>query len=324
MKILVVRFSSIGDVVLTTPVFRCIKNQHPDAEIHFVTKKAFVGLVSNNPNINKVWSYKGDFKNLTKALKPEQFDVIIDVHNNLRTLRLQLALGVKRHTLNKLNMRKWLWVRFKINKMPNVHIVDRYLDVAKPLGVVNDHKGLDYFIPTGTELPQDVSLPETFICYAIGGQHATKKMPTEKIIKLCESIPIPVVLIGGKEDKIAGDTVANATAHVTSLCNRLTIAQSALVMEKSTWVISHDTGMMHIAAALKKKIVSIWGNTTPDLGMYPYLPHEESRQFEVNKLACRPCSKLGKETCPQGHFNCMNLQNLSAMAKVVSAPESKS
>ncbi|MCB9261833.1 MAG: glycosyltransferase family 9 protein [Flavobacteriales bacterium] len=315
MKILVVRFSSIGDIVLTTPVFRCVKNQVPNVEIHFLTKKSYAGLLKSNPYIDKIWSLNDDFSTVASQLKQEKFDLILDLHNNLRTSRLKFFLGVKTFKLRKLNVQKWLLTNFKINKLPPVHIVDRYLDTAKSLGIKNDHRGLDYFIDAATVLKN--TLPEKFVCYAIGGQHATKKLPSKKIVELCQKIPIPVVVIGGREDQSEGHFIENQCKNVSSLCGLLNIDQSALVMQKAEWIITHDTGMMHIAAALKKKIISIWGNTVPEFGMTPYLPDEASKIFEVQNLPCRPCSKLGHPSCPKKHFNCMNKQDLQAISEVV-------
>ncbi|MFT5725283.1 MAG: ADP-heptose:LPS heptosyltransferase [Bacteroidia bacterium] len=312
MKILIVRFSSIGDIVLTTPVIRCLKSQIPDCEIHYFTKQAYVGLLDNNPHISKVWVLSDDIKPVLSELKQEGFDYILDLHNNLRTKRVSLRLGVETKRLDKLNIQKWLLVRFHKNTMPDKHIVDRYLDVAQKFNVKNDDKGLDYFIPSDTKI--DVSLPNQYICYAIGGQHNTKKMPLTKMIDLCNELQHKVVVIGGKEDNDIGSKLADACSEVINLCGRISIHQSALVMRGSTSVITHDTGMMHIASALKKKVLSIWGNTVPSLGMYPYLPDPASKIFEVEGLSCRPCSKIGFDTCPKGHFDCMQLQDTKAIA----------
>lgn len=312
MKILIVRFSSIGDIILTTPVIRCVKEQVPNSEVHFVTKKAYVGLLDGNPSVDKVFGLTDNFSELAKSLKQEKYDYLVDLHNNLRTKRLTASLRVKHARVDKLNFKKWLLVKWKKNKLPDKHIVERYLDVAKPLNVKNDNKGLDYFIPDNTSV-EEHNLPSRFYCYAIGGQHSTKKMPNDKIIELVKGAKLPVVLIGGKEDIPSGEMVAGSTPNAINLCGKLSIAQSALTMKLSEWVITHDTGMMHIAAALKLKIVSIWGNTVPEFGMTPYKPDKTSKLFEVKDLACRPCSKIGFESCPKGHFQCMQNQNTKAM-----------
>jgi ADP-heptose:LPS heptosyltransferase len=308
MKILVVRFSSIGDIVLTTPVVRCLKTQIDNAEIHYVTKNQYQSILSDNPYIDKTYFLKESLNDVVIELKKEKYDVVIDLHNNLRTRILKWRLGVKSYSFDKLNIEKWLMVNFKINHLPNKHIVDRYLETAKSLGVRNDTLGLDYFIPEKDEVPLEW-LPEThrkgFVAYAIGGQHETKKLPVAKMNELCKKINRPIVLLGGKEDFSSGELVREGLGNlIFNSCGKLNINQSASLVKKSSFVFSHDTGLMHIAAALKKEVFSIWGNTVPEFGMYPYRTKYHS--LENMKLDCRPCSKIGFDKCPKGHFNCMN------------------
>ena len=212
MKILILRFSSIGDIVLTTPVVRCLKTQLPDAEVHYATKKAYRSLVENNPYIDRYFLLENGIGELITHLKLERYDYVIDLHNNLRTLvikaRLLLNPGVKCYSFDKLNFEKWLLVNLKINRLPNVHIVDRYLKTVEALGVVNDDKGLDYFIPKYDEVALEL-LPKThqngYIAFAIGGQHGTKKLPMERMVELCQRINQPIMLLGGKEDTEAAE-----------------------------------------------------------------------------------------------------------------------
>ncbi len=306
-KFLILRFSSIGDIILTTPVVRCLKLQYPNAEVHFATKKQFKVLVENNPYIDKYFLLDGPLNNFVKTLKAENYHYVIDLHNNLRTSVIKFRLGKPSFSYNKLNFEKWLLVNLKINRMPDLHIVDRNLKTVENLGVINDNKGLDYFIPEQhtVNLSQAIGDAPSFVAYAIGGQHFTKKLPTEKIIELCSTIDKKIVLLGGKEDEPNGDIIANALgSKVYNACGKYNLNQSASILQQAEYVISHDTGLMHIASALKKRIVSIWGNTVPEFGMYPY-----QTQFSIieNKgLPCRPCSKIGYNKCPEGHFKCMN------------------
>jgi ADP-heptose:LPS heptosyltransferase len=318
-KFLILRFSSIGDIVLTTPIIRCLKQQYPDAEVHYATKKSYKSLLENNPYIDKVFVLENGLNELVKSLQSERYDYVIDLHNNLRTsiikLRLKTPLsmgegsGVRSFSFDKLNLQKWILVKFKKNLMPNVHIVDRYMKTVESLGVKNDNKGLDYFIPEKDEMPLDW-LPENFrsgyAVYAIGGQHETKKLPLNKMIELCQTIQLPLVLIGGKEDVVISEQllVISKNNLIFDTCGKCNLNQSASLIKNAKVVYTHDTGMMHVAAALKKKVISIWGNTVPEFGMYPY-----QTDFEVieNKyLNCRPCSKIGYNKCPLEHFKCMN------------------
>lgn len=315
LKILIIRFSSIGDIVLTTPVIRCLKNQLRGAEIHYITKKAFEPVLSANPYIDKIHFLKDSLSETIAELKLEDFDHIIDLHHNIRTLYIKRSLRKPASSFNKLNWQKWLLVRFKINFLPKDHIVDRYLKTVDFLGVKNDNAGLDYFIVNNHQL--QLLLPpshQQYIALVIGAQHATKRLPTERLIDLCKLIKQPVVLLGGPEDMERGEIIKSAGGdHVFNGCGKFQLDQSAYLVKMSACVISHDTGLMHIAAAFKKLIHSVWGNTVPEFGMYPYMA-EQSYIHEVKGLSCRPCSKIGYQKCPLGHFNCMNKIDLKTIS----------
>jgi len=309
MKILILRFSSIGDIVLTTPVLRCLKTQLPGAELHYCTKRAFADLIEPNPYIDRRYYLDGSLNDLIQQLRAERYDLIIDLHNNLRTRIIKTRLGVRARTVDKLNWQKWLYVRWKIDRLPNRHIVDRYMDTVLWLGVVNDGQGLDHFIPptdqvAAHELPP---LHQTgYVAYAIGGQHATKRLPANRIIDLCRQLDQPIVFLGDAQDRETGEQVVQALGpeRIYNACGLYCLNQSASLVAGARLVISHDTGLMHVAAALKKKIYVIWGNTTPRFGMYPYQTPFTS--LEKTGLSCRPCSKIGSARCPLGHFKCMN------------------
>lgn len=321
MKVLIIRFSSIGDIVLTTPVVRTLKQQVKNIEIHYLTKPQFKGILTTNIYIDKVHTLDESFANTVNPLKQENFDEVIDLHNNIRTKRVKLALGKPSHSFNKLNFEKWLLVKLKINRMPNIHIVDRYMETVAHLGVKNDGQGLDYFIPE-TESIDSTTLPNNYIAFAIGGQHNTKKLPNAKIVEILQQINYPIILIGGKEDAENSDAIIKALDNDTTInmCGALNLNQSALIVKNSKGLITHDTGMMHIAAALDIPILSVWGNTVPQLGMTPYYKQGskaalQAELFEVLNLNCRPCSKIGYYKCPKGHFDCMMKQDFNAIAK---------
>ena len=321
MKILIIRFSSIGDIVLTSPVIRCLKKQ-TGAEIHYLTKKSFKKILISNPYVDKVFSIEKDISEVITDLKSMNYDYVIDLHKNLRSLHVKKALGVKSFSFNKLNIEKWLMVNLKINRLPHTHIVDRNLETVALLGVKNDGEGLDYFIPKEDEIDLNVinqkhkfSIANSkYIAFVIGAAHATKRLPVEKIIDICNGLNLPVILLGGKEDFENGELISTkSTGYVLNLCSKLNLNQSASIVKQAELVITHDTGLMHIAAAFRKKIISVWGNTIPEFGMYPYYPTSENEgifknnMVEVKGLNCRPCSKIGYDKCPKGHFKCMQM-----------------
>jgi ADP-heptose:LPS heptosyltransferase len=311
-KFLILRFSSIGDIVLTTPVIRCLKLQVPDAIVHFATKKSYKTLVENNPYIDKYYLLENSDNELISKLKIEKYDYIIDLHHNIRTLKIKWKLGVKSFSYDKLNWQKWLLVNFSQDYMPKVHIVDRYLKTVESFGVENDGRGLDYFIPEKDNFELNWvnnTNKNGFAVYAIGGQHFTKKLPINKMIQLAKTIKIPLVLVGGPEDFEKGEELIKELrtdfwpSLVINTCGKCNLNQSASIIQKAAIVYTHDTGMMHVASALKKKVISIWGNTVPAFGMYPY--NTEYEVIENKNLNCRPCSKIGFAACPKGHFKCM-------------------
>ena len=312
-KILIIRFSSIGDIVLTSPVMRCLKQQLNDVEVHFLTKKSFESIVALNPNIDKVYSIEKNIDEVIPALKKENYDFIIDLHYSIRSVLVKLKLNRPYATVSKLNFKKWLLVFFKSRNIKGKHIVDRYLETAKKLGIVNDNQGLDFFIPEKDEVKIS-SLPAThqqgYIAFVIGAKHFTKRMPQEKILSACKKITQPIILLGGKEDKAVADFIeSHIGTKIYNACGIYNLQQSASLVQQAQKVITHDTGLMHIAAALKKEIVSVWGSTVPEFGMFPYLPKgsKPAKIVQVQGLSCRPCSKIGYSKCPKGHFNCMNL-----------------
>jgi ADP-heptose:LPS heptosyltransferase len=313
VRFLIIRFSSIGDIVLTTPVIRCLKNQVEDAEIHFLSKKAFIPVLINNPYIDRFHVLDNSLGDVIKDLKERNFDYIIDLHHNLRTSVLKSRLNVLAFSFNKLNIQKWLLVNFKIDQLAKVHIVDRYFETVKLFDIVNDGKGLDYFIAPADEISIDC-LPLThrngYVGFVIGAKHLTKKLPLVKIVSIIEKLNLPVVLMGGKEDIQDGEFIKQYTGALSyNACGQYNLGQSASLVRQANVIITHDTGLMHIAAAFKKKIISVWGNTVPEFGMYPYLSDPGSQIIEVKGLKCRPCTKIGFKECPRGHFKCMNMIN---------------
>ena len=311
-KILIIRFSSIGDIVLTTPVIRCLNRQLRDTEIHVLTKVAYQSIYSANPNVAKVIVMKHDLKEVMPELRGERYDFVVDLHRNWRSLWVRMALRCHSSSFPKLDFQKFLYAKMKLGTLPKVHVVDRYFEAVKKLGVINDGEGLDFYIPEADVIRME-DLPEGFrdgfVALVIGGQHNTKILPINKVVEVCRNLGCPVILVGGPEDVSRGDAIVDAVGpSVYNSCGQFRLGQSASLLKLADVVIANDTGMMHIAAALRKRMVTVWGNTVPEFGMFPYLPKgmEPAVIIENKALPCRPCDKLGYERCPKGHFNCMN------------------
>jgi ADP-heptose:LPS heptosyltransferase len=306
MKILVIRFSSMGDIIYTTPIVRCLKKQLPDAEVHFLTKPAFKYIYDNNPYVDKLLLLKPTLAETIADIKVEGYDYIIDLHNNLRTAIIKLRTGIKSSTYKKQTIRKWLSLKFNLKLVPPVHLVDRYLKAVAFLGVTNDGQPIDYYTKNNYQL--SALLPpshQNYVAFVIGATHFTKRMPNEKIISICRQINLPIVLLGGNDVKANGDEIAAAIGNnVYNACGVTTLDESVFLVSKAQSIIGFDTGLTHIAEAFNKPIVSIWGGTVPELlGVQPYMVKDV--MVAGIDLSCRPCSKFGLEKCPLGHFKCM-------------------
>lgn len=311
VKFLIIRFSSIGDIVLTTPVIRGLKQQVENAEVHFLAKPQFAGILAENPYVDKLLVLKDKLDDTIDEINEEGYDYIVDLHHNLRTSLIKRKTGLISFSFDKLNFKKWLLVNLKIDRMPHVHIVDRYLETVRLFDVHDDGKGLDYFIPQAEEvIPEQMhaAFAKKYLVAVVGANHFTKQIPSEKLIDIINHSGIPVCLIGGNDVREqAIQMEKNLKVPFLNSVGKLSLHQSASFIRQASGVIAPDTGMMHIAAAFKKPIISLWGNTVPELGMYPYRADEKSKIFEVKGLSCRPCSKIGYEKCPKGHFKCMQL-----------------
>ena len=322
MKFLIIRFSSIGDIVLTTPVIRCLKKQMPDASIHFLTKAGFSQVTSSNPYVDKFHYLESSLQSTIRELQLEHFDYVIDLHRNIRTSRVKEALKVKSFTVNKLNIGKWILTSLKINLLPDIHIVDRYLKTVEFFGIKNDGAGLDYFTGDKDEI-KETDIPTShsagYIGFVIGAALNTKKYPVSHWREVCRLTDHPIMLLGGLEDAATGDNIAATDpVKIYNSCGKFSLNESALLLKRAKLVVTNDTGLMHIAAAMRRPVISLWGNTVPAFGMYPYygenylasqsgtLPYDI---LETKGLGCRPCSKIGYVTCPRGHFKCM--ENIS-------------
>jgi heptosyltransferase-2 len=315
-KILCIRFSSIGDIILTTPIIRVLKAQFPHAEIHVATKASFTHLWEGNPHVHHVHGFDGNIWKFAKELRQEGFDVVYDLHKNLRSHVLCLLLGKIPKQINKYTSARNTFIKKKINKLPG-HLVDRNL---ASLGLSSDGQGLDYFIPAASQVNlTDYGINKPFVLFAIGAAHQTKVLSYPKMIELIDSIPQQVVLVGDDWDEKIGYRLATLFPEkVLNLCSQTSISQSASLAQQADMVIAHDSSMMHISAALKHpNLFTLWGSTHVGLGFTPY--KTSFTVIENTNLTCRPCSTQGSNVCPLGHFNCMNSLDLSAIKDAAQA-----
>ncbi|HLX93705.1 MAG TPA: glycosyltransferase family 9 protein [Puia sp.] len=322
MKVLVIRFSSIGDIVLTTPVVRCIKNQIPNVQVHYLTKYSFKAVTEYNPYVDQFFYYKNSIAELIRELKKEKYDYVVDLHKNFRSYRIRMSLQTRVLTYKKESIRKFLLTRFRINIMRERHIVLRNLDAVRRLGVTDDGGGLDYFISQKEQL-KNSDIPAShsmgYVAFVIGGSYFTKKLPIIKMKEICRELKYPLILIGDTDDAIEGSVIAEVDpVKIYNACGKFTINESADIVRNAKLVISHDTGLQYIASAFNKTTIAIWGGTSPRLDVEPFygerfLSRQTQLPYEnviVDTLSCQPCSNFGLAKCPLGHFRCMRDQDV--------------
>ena len=325
MKFLVIRFSSIGDIVLASPVMRCLKKQVQSSEVHFLTKLSFKIVTAANPYIDKFFYYDNDLKKVIEELKSENYDYVIDLHNNFRSIKVKRALKKKSFTINKLSVEKFFLTKFHLDFMPGIHITKRSLQTVKSFGVKDDGLGLDYFIGDDDKISES-DLPTShlagYIAIVIAANHRTKKLPAHKLRELCDKINYPIILLGGKGEFENGKMASEVDpVKIYNACGKFNLNESADLIKRADVVISNDTGLQYIACAFKKPLLAIWGSTSPKLDVEPFYGDQFMKQHNdpiyenilVPNLPCQPCSKYGLKDCPLGHFNCMEKQDIDGI-----------
>ncbi|MDG1147038.1 MAG: glycosyltransferase family 9 protein [Crocinitomicaceae bacterium] len=291
MKILIIRFSAIGDVVLTSPILRCLKTQKK-CTLHYVVKSGYSKVLEHNPHIDKLHVFNNSVKEVLSELKSENFDLVFDLQNNAKSWSIKSHLKTKTHTVDKKNWQKMLLIHFRRNVLKD-HVVDRYFECIAKAGFYNDHKGLEYHIPSTVSVDYDVSKP--FVVWSIGASFYKKKLSEKQILEVCNRLTCRVVLVGGPGEQELAASIVKKTVNPSlhNFCGDLSLDESAYLVQKSELVLTNDTGVMHIAAAFNKKIISFWGCTKPSIGFGPRVDPDRSITVLSNKSEF-PCSKHGK------------------------------
>lgn len=318
MKLLIIRFSAIGDILLTFHVIDAIKKTHPTAEIHVLTKTENAPIFEGLDVSVHLHTLNTSLFQSAQSLKKERFTHVIDLHNNLRTRLLQiLMLRWEWSRFPKLNFKKWLFSKFKVNTLPNIHVVDRYLMACHKLKLDASTQK-----PSLKLLDQGVAVfdleKSKYVAWVLGAKLATKQMPLVKIKEVASQLNLPIVLLGGATEQAMSLELAQAYPNVLNLVGKTSLWESAEVLRYAKVTVTNDTGLMHLASFFSTPMLVIWGNTTPDFGMYPYQT-DGVFHFQVEGLSCRPCSKIGHSACPKGHFNCMLQQDAAQITAQINA-----
>jgi heptosyltransferase-2 len=314
--ILIIRLSSIGDILLTTPVIRCLKRALPDAQIAYLTKKAYAPLVKHHPLIDDVIELNsGGLKELISLRNTvlSKYDVVMDLHRNIRSCLLTLGLRKQKiFKYRKFTLKRHVLVYLKINLLKNAPSVpERYLECVLQLGVQDDGKGLDFYSDKKTRTRAREILKkgglnmQEAIALAPGARWVTKRWPAQKFSSLIKLLPKQkFIILGDNQDKaVAREIVSAANDSVLNLAGKTSLDVTAEILRQCRALVSNDTGLMHLGCAVKIPTVALFGSTVRMFGFFPFRANARVLEREVK---CRPCTTIGKNKCKIGTFECLN------------------
>lgn len=304
-KILIVRLSSLGDILLTTPLIRSLKKKYPTIEIHFLLREEYQDLLLYNPHISKLITIKREdsYLKTEDVLSKYKYDFVIDLQNNLRSRVLTHSLHCSKVRFKKLSWQKFFLVKLKVNMLSNAPAIPmRYASVIK--GLELDKEGLELY--TREKQSESLRGATNLVGFCPGSRHFTKMWPKEYFIELGKILidnGFNIVLFGGKDDQQLCSEIKSDLSRCIDLSNDNIILQTAANMKLCNAIICNDSGLMHIACAFGIPVVAIFGSTVKEFGFSPY--NCKNLILENKSLSCRPCSHIGKSYCPKKHFNCM-------------------
>lgn len=325
-NILIIRFSSLGDIILASPLIRVVRAACPSARIDFLVKSQYAELLKFNPCLSSIIELKTnsdeELRSLKRSIQATRYDLILDIHNSLRSRKLRLFSRTRHvRVVNKRVIKRFALVHLKRNYYKNlVSVADRYLETVRKFGIKDDGKGLEVFVPDETASAVKTMMSkhkleryETVIGLAPAARHFTKRWPQERFVECgvqaTKGQRRKILIFGNREERdYCGDiaqmiNAAAGSSVAESLAGSLSLLETAAALDFCTVVVSNDTGIMHLAAARKRKVVAIFGSTVRELGFFPY--GTQSIVVENKGLHCRPCSHIGLDRCPEGHFRCM-------------------
>lgn len=319
-KVLIIRLSSIGDIILTTPMLRVLKSVYPNCELHYVTRREFGELLQHDPHIDRLIQIDAEegrtgLRAMNLLLVREEYDAVFDLHNNFRSRVLRNGLSSHIHRVHKRGLRRLLLVKAHINRYQNaVAVPDRYIETAADYGLLPDNDGPELFLTNDIRMSArmklraagiDPAVPSIGLCP--GAKHFTKRWPSEHFASLVKDESLhgeQIVIFGGDDDAQTAAAIRQTSlARIHDMTGRLTLLETAAAMEHCHSLVTNDSGLMHMATAMKRPVVALFGSTVREFGFFPY--HSLSTVLEVADLSCRPCTHIGRASCPKGHFNCM-------------------
>jgi heptosyltransferase-2 len=308
---LLVRFSSIGDVLLTTPLIRALHARHPDVPLVFVTKEAFAPLVADHPYLDRVVALApGEpLRGLARQLRALDPTRGLDLHGSLRSAALRLLVPCRWHGYSKRKLARGVLIATKIDLYGRrVPVAERYFEAARDLDVRADGDPPEFFLASAARdwaarWLRERDLERTPLAVlAPGAAHVTKRWPLERWVALAQRLRergYGMAAVGGPEDRAAADALAPLVASAAGAC---TLQETGALIARARVAITGDTGVMHMATGVGTPVVALFGPTVEAFGFFPY--RAKSVVLE-RPLDCRPCSPMGGPRCPMGHHRCL-------------------
>jgi len=311
LRILCVRFSSIGDVLLTTPLVRVLRRRHPDAELYFVTKRAMAPLVVENPHLTRVIELDPQERmtDLARRLRTLGPTHGLDLHGSVRSLALRWLVPCSWSGYSKRKLARTTLIATKINIYgKQVPVPERYFEAARALDVAPDGGPPEFFLAPAARAHMKHWLAEVgldqkpFVVIAPGAAHATKRWPSQHwqvLTERLQQVGYGVVAVGGPADRAL---VTALGARVINVAGEFTLQETGACLARAAVLVSGDTGVMHMASGVGTPVVALFGPTVEPFGFFPY-----TRRAAVleRDLGCRPCSAMGTDRCPLGHHRCL-------------------
>lgn len=323
--ILVVRFSAIGDILLTTPLLRAIRTRHPGARLAYLTKEQYVPLVSENPNVNEVFGIREEdgLRAIAATIRTVRYSHLLDLHGNLRTLGLRAIARGPWRSYGKRRLERQVLITTKRDLYPAATpVAERYFEAAAELDLAVDGRPPDFFLAPEAEARAEERLAalglgagRALVAIAPGAAHATKRWPADGWIRLARRLVgtgADVVVLGGPDDaELAKHIVSGVRARLASGEERrvagtaglLGLQETGAVIKRAAALVSGDTGVMHMATGVGTPVVALFGPTVRQFGFFPYRA-DRSAVIEL-PLECRPCSAHGGPACPLKHHRCL-------------------
>ena len=314
-RVLCVRFSSIGDVLLTTPLLRALQRRHPTDELYFVTKRAMAPLVEDNPHVSAVVALEPgeritDLARRLRALAPTHG---LDLHGSVRSRALRLLVPARWSGYSKRKIARTALIAAKVDlyRTP-VPVAERYFEAARAFDVTPDGGPPEFFLSAAARERMASWLRERglgeaggggpFLAIAPGAAHATKRWPLDHWRVLAERLRrmgFALLAVGGPDDRAL---ITELGAGVVNAAGELSLQETGACLARARVVVSGDTGVMHMATGVGTPVVALFGPTVEEFGFFPY----RARATVIQRnLTCRPCSAMGSERCPLGHHRCL-------------------